>query len=308
MELRDLEVFLACARSEHFGRAADARHMSQSAVSKAVGRVEEELGIPLFDRQGRVVRLNRYGELFRAHVEDAMRSLEAGRAAVTDATDPERGEVALAFVPSLGPILIPGLVQKFRTTFPAVRFLLSQGGAEHVVAMLESGQVDLGLTSPDPARPGVEWTPLWTERLVLVTPPGEPTGGGQGPVRLRDVADRPFVALKTGYGLRQITDALCAEADVRPRIVFEGADVPTVRGLVGAGLGIAVLPPAVGPERRWSPPETELADSGAQRTIGIARVRGRYLPVAAHRLRELLIEEHFHLLRTQFSDGATDEP
>ncbi|MFI5612014.1 LysR family transcriptional regulator [Amycolatopsis sp. NPDC051903] len=306
MELRDLDVFLACARTDHFGRAAEARHMSQSAVSKAIGRVEDELGIPLFDRQGRVVRLNRYGELFRTHVEDAMRSLDAGRTAVADATDPERGEVALAFVPSLGPTLIPGLVQKFRATFPRVRFLLSQGGAEHVVGMLESGQVDLGLTSPDPVRPDVEWTPLWTERLVLVTPPGDTTPG-KGPARLRDVADRPFVALKTGYGLRRITDDLCTEANVRPRIVFEGADVPTVRGLVGAGLGVAVLPPAAGPERRWSPPETDLADAGAERTIGIARVRGRYLPVAAQRLREVLIDEHVHLLRATFDAFASEE-
>ncbi|PKW16669.1 LysR family transcriptional regulator [Saccharopolyspora spinosa] len=307
MELRDLDVFLDCARTEHFGRAADARHMSQSAISKAIGRVEDELKVPLFDRQGRVVRLNRYGHLFRTHVEDALRSLQAGYAAVADATDPDQGEVALAFVPSLGPTLIPRLVQKFRTTYPKVRFLLSQGGAENVVTMLESGQVDLCLTSPDPERPGVEWTPLWTERLVLVTPPGETRTDWKGPTHLHDVGDRPFVALKAGYGLRKITDALCAEAKIRPRIVFEGADVPTVRGIVGAGLGIAVLPPAAGPERRWSPPETDLADAGAERTIGIAHVRGRYLPVAARRLHALLIEQHAHLLKARFENSTDAE-
>lgn len=66
--------------------------------------------------------------------------------------------------------------------------------------------------------------------------------------------------------------------------MFEWADVPTVRGLVGAGLGVAVLPPAVGPERRGNPPETDLSDAGAERTVGMAHVRGRYLSVAARRL------------------------
>jgi LysR family transcriptional regulator, transcription activator of glutamate synthase operon len=292
VELRDLEVFVVGARTEHFGRTADNRHMSQSAVSKAIGRVEAELGVPLFDRQGRTVRLNRYGRSFQRHVEEALRAIEAGRTAVADAADPDRGEVALGFMPSLGPTLIPTLVQEFGQRYPRVRFLLSQGGSETVVSMLENGQLDLCLSSPDPQRPGVEWTPLWSERLVLVAPPGDPAIGPGDPIALHDVADSPFVALKPGYGLRRITDALCAEAGIRPRIVFEGADVPTVRGLVGAGMGVAILPPAAGPDRSWCPPERALSHRGAERTVGIANAQGRYLPVAAERLRALLVERH----------------
>jgi DNA-binding transcriptional LysR family regulator len=290
VELRDLRAFLAAAQASHFGRAAAALHMSQSALSKAIGRLEDELGVPLFDRPGRTVRLNRYGELLREHAEEAFRALDAGRTAVADAIDPQRGQVGLAFIPTLGPTVVPQLVQEFRAGHPHARIQLSQGGAGTVVEMLHAGQVDLGLTSPAPSLPGMDWTPLWTERLVLVTASEQDQPPSRRPVRLHHYRDRPFIALKPGYGLRQITDALFARAGFTPRVVFEGADVPTVRGLVGAGLGIAVLPPANGADYGWSPAELEIADESAERTIGIATVRDRYLPATARAL-------HAHLAR-----------
>lgn len=288
MELRDLEAFLAGAQTGHFGRAADARHMTQSALSKAVGRIEAQLGVPLFDRVGRTVRLNRYGELFRTHAEQALQAVDAGRAAVADAVDPERGVVALAFFPTLGPTFIPRIVQEFGEQHPRIRFLLSPGSSANVVDMLLNGQVDLGLASPDPQLPDVDWTPLWSERLVLVGATGTAAGH---PVELREVGDRPFVALKPGYGLRQITDELCTRAGINPRVVFEGADVPTVRGLVGAGLGIAILPPAAGPDVQWSPPERDIADAGAERTVGIAYARERFMPTAVRTLHSYIIRD-----------------
>jgi DNA-binding transcriptional LysR family regulator len=291
VELRDLEAFLTAAQTGHFGRAAAARHLSQSALSKAIGRLEVELGVPLFDRPGRTVRLNRYGELLREHAEEAFRALDAGRAAVADAIDPRRGPVALAFIPTLGPRVVPRLIREFRAEHPRSRVQLSQGGAATVVEMLRSGHVDLALTSPAPTWPEVQWTPLWTERLVLVTASEQDQPPPRRPVRLEAYRDRPFAALKTGYGLRTITDELFRRAGFTPRVVFEGSDVPTVRGLVGAGLGIAVLPPADGADDGWSPSELEIADDSAQRTIGIAAVRDRYLPATARALYDHLVSE-----------------
>ncbi|MGW4340602.1 LysR family transcriptional regulator [Rhodococcus koreensis] len=209
--------------------------MSQSALSRAIGRLEGELGVPLFDRVGRTVRLNRYGEIFRVRVEEAFKALDTGWSEITDAVDPNRGIVTMAFIPTIGPTLVPRLLREFRHTHANVRFQLSQGGAGSVVGMLLDGSVDLCLTAPDPRVPGVEWVPLWREPMVLAVPDDHQLASSDT-VKLADLAEVPVVTLKRGFGIRQITDELFEEVGVTPTIVFEAADVPTVRGLLAAAV------------------------------------------------------------------------
>lgn len=288
MELRDLEAFVAAARFGNFGQAAEARFMSHSGLSRAVGRVEDELGVPLFDRVGRIVRLNRYGGIFLARVEEAFQALDTGWAEITDAVDPNRGIVTLAFMPTIGPTLVPRLLRGFNADHQNVRFQLSQGGADAIIDMLRSGTVDLCLTAPDPGADDIDWLPLWREAMVLAVPAGhdllqEPE------VSLQSLNDVPLVTLRRGFGIRQILDEHFAAAGIRPRIVFEAADVPTVRGLVSAGLGASILPPAVNSDQEGMPVELELHGTTVERVVGIANVRGRYMPAAAQAFRDHVV-------------------
>ena len=280
MELRDLEAFAAAAKFDNFGQAAESRFMSHSGLSRAVGRIEDELGLPLFDRVGRVVRLNRYGKIFLPHIEEAFRALDAGWSEISDAVDPNRGIVALAFMPTIGPTLVPQLLRRFREDHQNVRFQLSQGGASSIVSMLLNGTVDVCLVAPDPGLSEVSWTPLWTEKLILNVPNDHPLAQ-QGSATLQDIAGLPLIALREGFGIRQITNDLLARAEVDPTIVFEGADVPTVRGLVAAGLGVAILPPS--PERHHDglPVELPITGATAERVVGVAHIQGRYIPATA---------------------------
>ncbi|MDF3311386.1 LysR family transcriptional regulator [Rhodococcus sp. T2V] len=255
--------------------------MSQSALSRAIGRLEGELGVPLFDRVGRTVRLNRYGEIFRVRVEEAFKALDTGWSEITDAVDPNRGIVTMAFIPTIGPTLVPRLLREFRHTHANVRFQLSQGGAGSVVGMLLDGSVDLCLTAPDPRVPGVEWVPLWKEPMVLAVPDDHQLASSDT-VKLADLAEVPVVTLKRGFGIRQITDELFEEVGVTPTIVFEAADVPTVRGLVAAGLGVAVLPASPDAHQVGLPVEVPISDVDTSRVVGVARVISRYMPAAAH--------------------------
>src|SRR5574337_623692 len=280
MELRDLEAFAAAARFGNFGQAAESRFMSHSGLSRAIGRVEAELGVPLFDRVGRVVRLNRFGEIFRVRVEEAFRALDTGWAEITDAVDPNRGIVTLAFMPTIGPTLVPRLLRSFRQGHKRVRFQLSQGGAAAILSMLQDGTVDVCLIAPDPGLPGIEWVPLWREPFVLSVPADHGLAS-RSEVTLEELAGVPIVALRPGFGIRQITDTLPAEAGVSPTIVFEAADVPTVRGLVAAGLGVALLPPSSEKHTEGLPVEIPVAGNGVERIVGVAHTRDRYLPAAA---------------------------
>nr|WP_309485169.1 LysR family transcriptional regulator [Thermoactinomyces daqus] len=148
MEWQQLEYFRVVARLEHFTRAAEQLAISQPALSRSIAALEEEIGVPFFKREGRSVRLNRYGHLFLQHVERALAEIEKGKKKIDDLLNPERGLVSLAFLHTLGAQLIPSLLREFREANPFVRFQLYQNSAQHILTQLEAGEIDLCFTSP----------------------------------------------------------------------------------------------------------------------------------------------------------------
>ena len=279
MTVEELRWFVAVAEREHVTAAAAELHVSQPALSRALGRVQAHVGVPLFDRQGRNLRLNRYGRLYLERARRALAELDAGDAELAAATGTGGGgTVQLAFLHTLGTWLVPALLRGFGAAHPDVTLRLDQGSAQEMTELLRAGDVDAILTSPRPDDPAVGWHPLATEPLRLAVPPGHRLAERKR-VRLADVAEEPFVAMKPEYGLRGATDALCAAAGFAPRVAFEGDDISTLRGLVAAGLGVALLPlPHFSAAELDQPatPHLQVADRGANRTIGLAWDTTRY--------------------------------
>jgi len=277
-----LAEFAAVARLEHVTQAAQLLGMPQPTLSRAVARLEAELGVDLLARQGRTVRLTRAGRLLLGSVERALAELERGAEAARAEADPAAGRVAFGFLHTMGTDAVPALLRGFRATHPKVRFQLVQ---DYVAAMLErlrAGELDLCLVSPLPEAADLVARPLDEQRLHLAVPADHRLAGRRR-IRLAEVAREPWVAVEEGYGLRVITDGFCAEAGFVPRIAFEGEEAETLRGLVAAGLGVALLPPALVP--RPGVVELEVTAPRTRRAIGLAWVNGRPLtpPVAAFR-------------------------
>src|SRR5262249_6561194 len=156
---------------------------------------------------------------------------------------------------------------------PAARFSLSQDSAAVTLEGLLAGRHDLLVTSPRPEDPAVGWRTLFSEPLRLAVPPGHRLSERRR-VRLREGAGDDFIILSPEHGLRGLTDRLCEQAGFAPRVAFEGQDVETLRGLVAAGLGVALLPGR--PGAPTSPPLLAVADTGAERAVGLAWHRQRY--------------------------------
>ncbi|MFJ9947144.1 LysR family transcriptional regulator [Kitasatospora sp. NPDC091207] len=277
-----LAQFAAVARLEHMTRAAALLGMPQPTLSRAVARLETELGVDLLARQGRTVRLTRAGRLLLASVERALAEVERGAEAARAEADPAAGRVVFGFLHTMGTDAVPALLRGFRAAHPQVRFQLAQ---DYVGAMLErllAGELDLCLVSPVPDDPALVARTLDEQRLHLVVPADHRLAGRRR-IRLAEVDREPFVGLERGYGLRAITDGFCAEAGFVPRIAFEGEDAETLRGLVAAGLGVALLPPALVP--RPGVVELEVTAPRTRRAIGLAWAAGRppTPPVAAFR-------------------------
>jgi len=243
--------------------------VTQSGVSRALARLEAQIGTPLLRRSGRTLRMTHAGAVFKPHLDALLHHLDDGMAAVSQLIDPDTGTVALAFQQSLGTWLIPDLARSFRTAHPGVGFRLTQVRDEPNSAALDGGHSDLELGSRHPHDAQAHTRLIALEPLRLALPREHPLAGRRQ-IRLAEVAGEPFIGLRSASALRRLTDDLCERAGFRPAVIFEGDDLSNVRGFVAAGLGVAVVPaPRAGsPEAVRGPVAyLEILDEGAVREI-----------------------------------------
>lgn len=210
-----LAQFTAVARHEHVTRAALELGIPQPTLSRALVRLEDDLGVALFARHGRTLSLTPAGRAFLASTERALTDLERATESVRADVDPAAGKVAFGFLHTLGSETVPGLIRSFRTDHPRVRFQLVQTYGEAMIERLRAGDLDLCLTSPVPDYPDLIARRLDEQKLRLVVPDDHPLAARKR-IRLAEAAGELFVCLEPGFGLRRITDALCAEAGFTP--------------------------------------------------------------------------------------------
>jgi LysR family transcriptional regulator, transcription activator of glutamate synthase operon len=270
---------------------SDLEAVTQSGVSRALARLEAEIGTPLLRRAGRTLRMTHAGAVFKPHLDAMLHHLDDGIAAVSQLIDPDTGTVGLAFQHSFGTWLVPDLARSFRATHPAVTFQLTQVRDELHAAALDGGNADLEIGTRRPPDPAVHTRLMALEPLRLALPRGHRLAGHRR-VRLAEVAGEPFIGLAPVSALRKLADDLCEQAGFRPTVIFEGDDMSTVRGFVAAGLGVAVVPaPRAGsPESAPGPVAyAEIMDDGATREICLSWSAERRLLPAAEEFRRHVI-------------------
>ena len=317
MELQVLRWFREVADGATVTETAERARITQPALSRALARLEGEVGTPLLTRSGRTLTPTPAGRMFKQYVDQVIDQYDLGLRAVTELVDPAHGLVPLAFLQTLGTWLVPRLVSSFRRDHPEVRFELHQHGEASILQELLDGAADLILTSATFGHPQVTWRRLLIEPLRLVVPPRHPLARRKR-IRLAEVADEPFILLREGYALRVLTERLCAEAGFAPKIAFEGEEVETLRALVAAGLGVALLPPAratptpvrsadadtaadtdANADETDPAPQLHVTDVDSTRELGLAWLTGRELPPASAAFRD-------HVLRSMPAMTARD--
>jgi DNA-binding transcriptional LysR family regulator len=318
MDTEVLRWFRLVAEGATVTEVSELDMVTQSGVSRALARLEAQMGTPLLERAGRTLRLTRTGEVFKPHVDRMLDELTAGLDAVAQFVAPDTGTVAVAFPQSLGSWLVPDLLGSFRAAHPGVGFRLKHATDELHGLPLDGGGADLEIgtrrfrTGADAVRPGdlaVRTQQIGVEPLRLALPASHPLAIRQGDgswhgdggladsgkpgIRLAEVAGEPFIALRSTSALRELGDQLCAAAGFRPQVVFEGDDLSNVRGLVAAGLGVAIVPapragsPVAGPGPVLYPP---ILDPGAERQIYLTWPATQPLLPAAELFRQHVID------------------
>ena len=285
MELRQLVYFDAVVRHGGFSRAAERLRVAQPAVSAQIKQLETELGTTLLQRTTRRVTLTEAGEVFLARARQALEQLDRARADLDELSTVQRGRVRIGATLILGSLDLPSALAQFRRRYPGVRLALQTGLIAELLGTLHAGEVDLVLGPVHTGLPAHFLADtLVDESLVLVTAPGHPLAADRAAgrvVTLAAVRDEPFVCLRARSGLHGILCAAAAAEGFVPRIEFETYSPASIRELVAAGLGVALLAtsaarapgPPIGVHRLdrppWHPP------------IGLIRARGRPLTPAA---------------------------
>lgn len=288
MQTEDLRRFVVLAEREHVTAAAEVLQIPQPTLSRALRRVEAEFGARLFEREPRGLRLNPLGRVVLEAARSADHSLTQAREQLRHLTDPESGLVRLAFLHSVSTSVLPELLGEFREHAPRVRFELRQEASPSILDHLSSGDAEVAIIGARPSDDDLGWCLLEPQRLRLAVPPGYPMAQSRR-LALREASGERFVMVQHPLEFRTLTDRLCEEAGFSPEIAFESTDLGTVEGLVGAGLGVAVLPTYSGQRADSTAVSVPLSDRGARRDIGLAWRTDVELSPAARTFRDFVV-------------------
>jgi LysR family transcriptional activator of glutamate synthase operon len=295
LELRQLQYFVKVARKQHVTQASEELHVAQSAVSRQIHMLEEELGVNLFVQKGRNVQLTPVGKLFLSRVESIMTELEKAVNEIHEFLDPEAGEIRIGFPHSVVLNLLPSVVAAFRKDHPNVKFVLKQGTYNSLIRDVTRGDIDLAFISPFPeSHEYVTGEILLTEELFAILPPNHVLAEYQT-IRLEQLKNEPFVMFSEDYSLRSIVMEACLKAGFVPHIEFEGEETDTIRGLVAAGMGVSLLPEmALANTLLLQPAKVRVVEPTNTRTVGFIRRRDEKLPLVSEVFSRFLIS-YFNL-------------
>jgi DNA-binding transcriptional LysR family regulator len=241
MDLRQLEIIRAIAETGSFTAAGDKLHVSQSAISRQILILEDELGEPVFHRIGRRIRITPAGESLLQLSHRVFRDLQETVSAISDTREALRGSIGLVGGMTVCLYVFPTLLAEVRRIHPNVDMRVTVGSTQRSIEMLRSGAGDLGLlTLPIDASDLVS-VPLLTEELLLATYPSHPLAA-QKRIVPADLEGQPFVLFETGSITRRIVEEFFAREGITPPIIMETENVEIIKAMVRSGLGISIIP------------------------------------------------------------------
>lgn len=292
---REFEVFLTVAETLSFRRAAEQVHLSQPAVSGMISRLEESLGVRLFDRNTRKVELTSAGSVLMQQVLLLRSQSEEAVRAVRNMAELRTGSVVLAAMPSLAATVVPRAFARFAALYPQIRLQVVDTLSGPAFDMVRSGQVEFALTAANPAYSDLDYTPVASDRFVLLIPLDHPLARATGPLRWADIAELKHISMPLPSSVRQYADAALLQHRIRFTPHFEVEHLATINAMVAQGLGVAALPElaaVVAPQSGLA--HRHLIDPDLQRPIGLVTRRGRSLSPASAAMVELLRKEMRH--------------
>ena len=250
MNLQQLGYFVAVARFRNFTRAAESGFVAQPALSQQIRKLEEELGLPVFERRRRGVDLTVAGTAFLAYAEQVLQLVTEGKQRVSDLRNVRHGVIALVCLPTVATYWLPPIISTYRRIYPDVEIQIHEH-AGCTPQDFRNANVDVGIVQLGDESSGLDNAMVHVERLfvdeqVLIFPTGHRLAGSEASaheaIALKETAGESFVLPKPACGMSRVIAQAFSEAGFQPRVRLETSQVEAVCEMVAAGLGIGLMP------------------------------------------------------------------
>jgi LysR family nitrogen assimilation transcriptional regulator len=243
MELKELRYFMRVARAGSVSRAAQELRLAQPALSRQIKKLEEELGVALFARHGRGVRLSAAGSLLLERAEAITHLVHQTAEEIREDRSPESGRITLGVPPAAGKLLIPPFVERFQKAWPKTTLHMREGVTSSLQEWLMEKRIDIAILHNPPHLEGLEIIPLLTERMLVIGPPAHLIKAKAHPAQFRvgDLTDLPLILPNMAHTNRRLVEHFALEHGVRLRIKIEADSVVFAKALVEQGLGYTIL-------------------------------------------------------------------
>lgn len=239
LKLQSLEQFVVLARTKNFTRAADELHLSQSALSRSIQKLEEQLGQPVFQRKPREVVLTDLGELLLERAKHILKMMEDTFSELSEAG--RRGRIRLGAIPTIAPYFLPALLDGFARKHPDISVFVQEDITEALIKRCTQGEIDLAIVAQPIAAKHLEVEPLFAEELLLVVPTGHSLAKAKN-VSMDAATEFPFVMLNEAHCLSDNISTFCRQHLVQPVSVERTSQLTTVQELVALDHGVSIVP------------------------------------------------------------------
>jgi len=239
--LDTLRVFSIAARHMSFTKAADELHLTQSAISHRVRALEEELGVPLFDRLPRSVVATEAGKYLLEYARKILVEIADARRCLDELKREVVGRLAVGAIPTITPYVLPELIGKFQHRYPKVTLEILEDTTERLVRRLEDGELDIAFVSTCDESPALERHSLGREALLVLLPKGHKLGKKKK-IKWSDLKSQKFLLLHEMHCLSAQVYQFLAANHLRPELAVTGAQLGTIARMVAAGMGVSLVP------------------------------------------------------------------
>lgn len=241
IDLLQLEQFVALARTKNFTRAAADLNLSQSALSRAIQKLEDQVGQPLFERKPREVVLTDLGELLLERAREILKMVEDTFSLLSEAG--RHGRIRLGAIPTIAPYFLPGLLRGFTEQHPDISVSVMEDTTENLIKRCSHGEIDLAILALPLIAKHLEVERLFSEELLLVVPAGHPLAAVPDREVTPEAVERyPFVMLNEAHCLSETIAGFCRQHGVQPVKVERISQLATVQELVALGHGVSIVP------------------------------------------------------------------
>ena len=282
MNLNHLHYFHVLAQSEHYTHAAEQLNITQPSLSHAIHALEAELGIYLFEKQGRNIRLTKYGRIFYEYVHKGLTEIQTGEKRILDLSSQNSGWIDLGFIYTLGSHYVPHLIHDFLAVQENkdIRFTLKQGNTTEILQGLKDEKYDVAFCSYVDHQPDINFLPIATEEVVVIVSRNHPLAS-RDEIDLAMIRDENIVFYDTESGIRPLIERLFKEVQITPHIICEVEEDSAVIGLVDINYGVALVPdiPMID---NFSVKRLRISNPPHERYIYLATVKNRYLAPSVH--------------------------